>query len=158
VLLGVSITVSDLPAAMRFMRPVLEFLEYVPEGPGTGEGVPVVVSISPRTGSAVDLWAARPELADRPFEVYAPGLHHVAFDAERRDPVDRLAELVRALGGEILDGPDEFPCAEGGYHEVYFRGPDGIQLEVAHMPELEHRYRELGALDAPWMPPEDGRD
>ncbi len=41
----VSISVSDLPRAMPFLRPILEFLGYESEGKGDGVGVPLVVSL-----------------------------------------------------------------------------------------------------------------
>ncbi|MCP5057630.1 MAG: bleomycin resistance protein [bacterium] len=143
----ISITVSDLPVAMRFLGPILEFLGYESEGAGDGVGVPVVVSISARIGGAFNVWAARPEHASQPFEVYAPGLHHVALNVARHEQVDEIARLVRRLGGEITDGPGEFPYADGGYYAVYFLGPDRIKFEVVHMPELERAWRERALLD-----------
>ena len=104
------------------------------------------MNINEANGTAVNLWQAKPGLADHPFELYAPGLHHVAFNVERHEQVDTLCELARRLGAEILDGPGEFPFAPGGYYAVYFRGPDRLKLEVVHMPTAEQRARELGHL------------
>lgn len=143
----VSITVSDLPRAVKFLRPILEFLGYVPEGKGDGVGVPVVVSVHPENGIAFNVWQAKPELRDRPVEPYAPGLHHVAFNAASKEQVEALHALVVSLGGEILDPPREYPYAVGGYYAFYFRGPDRIKFECTYMPELEKLYRERGLFE-----------
>lgn len=138
----VSLTVSDLEAAMAFFGPLLEFLGFAVGEPilNPSTGTRLTVSIN-SNGLALNVWEARPELAGHRFEVYEPGLHHVAFNVARRNQVDALRDLVVELGAEILDGPAEFPYAEDGlgYYAVYFRGPDGLKLEVVHMPGLELR-------------------
>jgi catechol 2,3-dioxygenase-like lactoylglutathione lyase family enzyme len=143
----VSITVSDLPRAMRFFAPLLEFLGYE-----VGQifhddrsDHDLTVNIHPENGTAFNVWQAEPVLADHPFEVYEPGLHHVAFNVERHEQVDDVHALVRNLGGEILAGPGEFPFGPGGYYAVYFRGPDRLKVEVVHMPLAEQRARERSA-------------
>jgi glyoxylase I family protein len=144
----VSITVSNLPEAMKFFRPMLEFLGYT-----VGEIVPhssgetaLTVNINHSNGTAVNIWQAKPRLADHRFELYEPGLHHVAFNVEKHEQVDAIHDLARKLGAEILDGPGEFPFAPGGYYAVYFLGPDRLKFEVVHMPLAERRSRELGLL------------
>jgi catechol 2,3-dioxygenase-like lactoylglutathione lyase family enzyme len=142
----VSITVSNLPEAMKFLGPVLEFLGFTvgqifDHAPAKSA---LTVNINEANGTAVNVWQAKPGLADHPFEVYEPGLHHVAFNVERHEQVDELHDLVRELGAEILDGPGEFPFGPGGYYAVYFRGPDGLKFEVVHMPLAEQRFRALG--------------
>ena len=140
----VSITVSDLSAAMEFFGPLLEFLGYTvgsvqPNKPADTE---LTVNVNHANGTAVNIWRARPGLADHPFEVYEPGLHHVAFNVERHEQVDAAHALVVRLGGQVLDGPGEFPFADGGYYAFYFLGPDRLKFEVVHMPIAEARYRE----------------
>jgi catechol 2,3-dioxygenase-like lactoylglutathione lyase family enzyme len=144
----VSITVSDLATAMRFFGPLLEFLGYM-----VGEifhdersDHDLTVNINQANGTAFNVWQAEPALAGHPFAVYEPGLHHVAFNVERHEQVDALCQLVRNLGAEILDGPGEFPFGPGGYYAFYFRGPDGLKLEVVHMPLAEQRARALAAV------------
>ena len=61
----------------------------------------------------------------------------MAFNVGRHEQVDELHRLVQELGGEILDGPGEFPFGPGGYYAFYFRGPDRLKFEVVHMPVLE---------------------
>ena len=145
----ISIAVSDLPAAMRFLGPLLEFLGYtvgtVMHDPRSGHDL--TVNLNASNGTAFNVWQAEPEFAGHPFEVYEPGLHHVAFNVERHAQVDEACALVRELGGEILDGPGEFPFADGGYYAVYFRGPDRLKFEIVHMPVAEAVAREAGWID-----------
>lgn len=141
----VSITVSDLPRAMEFFGPLLRSLGYT-----VGEvmhdsrsGHDLTVNLNEANGTAFNIWQAEPELARHRFALYEPGLHHVAFNVERREQVDELCALVRTLGGTILDGPGEFPFAIGGYYTFYCLGPDGLKLEVVHMPVAEAHARTL---------------
>ena len=142
----VSITVSNLPEAMRFFGPLLEFLGYTVGQIFRDErsGHDLTVNLNAANGTALNIWQAEPGLADHLFEVYEPGLHHVAFNVEKHEQVDRVHQLVRALGGEVLDGPGEFPFGPGGYYAVYFRGPDRLKFEIVHMPLAEQRARSLG--------------
>jgi glyoxylase I family protein len=140
----VSITVSDLPKAMEFLGPLLEFLRYT-VGPifQSQAGVNLTVNINMANGTAVNVWQAKPDLAGKPFEIYAPGLHHIAFNVEKHEQVDEIHGLARKLGAEILDGPGEFPFGPGGYYAVYFLGPDRLKFEVVHMPLAEQRWRAM---------------
>ncbi len=146
----VSITVSDLPKAMRFFRPLLEALGYtVGEIFRSRSGADLAVNLNAANGTAINLWQAKPELAENPFEIYAPGLHHLAFNVEKHEQVDAVHDLVRGLGAEILDGPGEFPFGPGGYYAVYFLGPDKLKFEVVHMPLAEARARAMAAAVTP---------
>jgi catechol 2,3-dioxygenase-like lactoylglutathione lyase family enzyme len=59
----------------------------------------------------------------------------LAFHAPDRDAVDRFYEKLRGLGVEILDPPAEYPrYAQTGYYAVFFADPDGIKLELVHIP------------------------
>jgi catechol 2,3-dioxygenase-like lactoylglutathione lyase family enzyme len=149
----VSITVSNLDEAMRFFRPVLEFLGYTPGDILTHESAStrLTVNINAANGVAFNIWEATPELGRHRFEVYEPGLHHVAFNVASHADVDRLHTLVQRLGARILEGPGEFPYSEDGlgYYAVYFLGPDGLKFECVHMPGLERAFRKLGVRFQP---------
>jgi glyoxylase I family protein len=137
----VSITVSELRKAMEFFAPLLELLGYsvgaIVHDPRSNHDL--TVNINEANGTAFNVWQAEPALAGHRFEVYEPGLHHVAFNVGRHEQVDDVHRLVRELGAEILAGPGEFPFGVGGYYAVYFRGPDGLKFEVVHMPLAELR-------------------
>ena len=138
----VSITVSDLAEAMKFFGPMLKFLGYTVGGifDDNRIGGRLTVNINESNGTAFNIWQAKME---HPFEVYEPGLHHVAFNVQRHEQVDAAFELVRSLGAEILDGPGEFPFGPGGYYAVYFLGPDRLKFEIVHMPLAEQNYRRM---------------
>ena len=144
-----AITVTDLGEAMRFLGPLLERLGYTPGEVLESTGTRLVVNINHSNGTAVNVWQAQGEGRDHPFEVYEPGLHHLAFNVAAHDDVDDIHELVRELGGEILDGPADFPYADDGqgYYAVYFLGPDRIKFECVHMPGLERAFRDKGVLE-----------
>jgi catechol 2,3-dioxygenase-like lactoylglutathione lyase family enzyme len=65
----------------------------------------------------------------------AAGLHHLCFSVESRDLVDQLFELVAGLGAEVLDPPIEYPQYSPRYYATYFLDPDGMKIEIAHLPD-----------------------
>jgi glyoxylase I family protein len=68
-----------------------------------------------------------------PYDRYAVGVHHVAFQVGSRAEVDERAEWLRAVGAEIESGPAEYGYSEG-YYAVFFYDPDGLKLELMHVP------------------------
>ena len=139
----VSITVSDLPRAMEFFGPLLRSLGYAVGQimHDSRSNHDLTVNLNEANGTAFNIWQAETRFSGHPFEVYEPGLHHVAFNVERHEQVDEAHRLVRELGGEILDGPGEFPFALGGYYAFYFLGPDRLKFEIVHMPVAEAQAR-----------------
>jgi catechol 2,3-dioxygenase-like lactoylglutathione lyase family enzyme len=61
---------------------------------------------------------------------HQPNGSRIAFWAENRADVDKLAKFVREIGGRNLEGPEL--CAEysPGYYAVFFEDPDGNKLEI----------------------------
>ena len=57
----------------------------------------------------------------------------IAFRAESRSEVDALARDLAARGARILDPPREYDYTPG-YYAVFFTDPDGIKLELVHIP------------------------
>lgn len=73
--------------------------------------------------------ASGPE-AGAPFELYAPGLHHVAMAVESRADVDLAhAGAVRARAA-ILHPPRPFARYHPDYYATFFLDPDGFRVEV----------------------------
>jgi glyoxylase I family protein len=70
-----------------------------------------------------------------PYDRYAVGLHHLAFEADSRARVDELARWVRMQPVEIESEPQEYTY-QPGYYAVFFYDPDGIKLEIVHVPGL----------------------
>jgi len=84
-------------------------------------------------GSAIGLREAQSE-SDQ-YDRYRVGLHHVAFEADSRAQVDERAEWVRAHGAEIESEPQEYTYLPG-YYALFFYDPDGLKLEIVHVPGL----------------------
>lgn len=103
----VALTVSDLVDAEARMKPLLEFLGY--ERAEALDGLSVWVSEA--TGTAVNLWQAHEDLRDRTHRRYAPGLHHLAFNADSREQVDAFYQCLLEQGATVLDLPAEYDYA-----------------------------------------------
>ena len=59
---------------------------------------------------------------------HKPNGTRIAFSAETREEVDRVAEVARAAGAKNIEGPEVYE--EPGYYAVFFEDPDGNKLEV----------------------------
>jgi catechol 2,3-dioxygenase-like lactoylglutathione lyase family enzyme len=70
---------------------------------------------------------------DAPHTETAPGLDHLCFRARSRGDVDAAHSFLLELGAEIVRPPQEGPWAPG-YYSLSFRDPEGIRLELNHVP------------------------
>ncbi|NNL65071.1 MAG: VOC family protein, partial [Myxococcales bacterium] len=61
------------------------------------------------------------------------GLHHLCFRAREREDVDALHEMLLGMDATIVHGPQEDAWAPG-YYSILFEDPDGIRLEMNHVP------------------------
>ena len=69
---------------------------------------------------------------------YAPGMHHMAFHAESPADVDRIHRALLEAGATVLDPPADYTGRRGytpGYYAAFYADPDGIRIEVAHIPD-----------------------
>lgn len=73
----------------------------------------------------------RQALEEQEFELYAPGLHHVAFAVESRADVDAAHAAAVAAEAEVLHAPRAWPQYHPAYYAAFFLDPDGFRLEVA---------------------------
>lgn len=123
----VILTVSQFDKARDFYSKLLpEFgMELVHDGPD------FCYHVGART--AIGIRKCDPQFADEVFQQYRVGLHHLCLRARGREDVDQTAALVADLGATIVRGPEERDWAPG-YYYVLFEDPDGIRLEVNHVP------------------------
>jgi glyoxylase I family protein len=86
-------------------------------------------------GKGVSFWIkkADTQFAKESFHKDRVGLCEIAFKGDSRAQIDALAKDIMAQGGKILDPPKEYDYAPG-YYAVFFTDPDGIKLEVVHIP------------------------
>jgi glyoxylase I family protein len=127
------LVVTDVERSKRFYSELL-----------TGLGWGGVLELTGERGETIwylqaqDTWIGlREKQSDAhpvPYDRYAVGIHHVAFEASSRDAVDHCWEWV--LAQEVLteSAPKEFPHYVEGYYAAFFYDPDGIKLEVVHEP------------------------
>jgi catechol 2,3-dioxygenase-like lactoylglutathione lyase family enzyme len=73
----------------------------------------------------------RRAFAEQEFELYAPGLHHIAFAVEARSDVDAAHAAAVASGATVLHEPREWPQYRSDYYATFFLDPDGFRIEVA---------------------------
>ena len=73
------------------------------------------------------------QAANAPLHEQACGLHHLCLEAYSRSVVDERAEWARSVGAEIESEPQEYGYIPG-YYAVFFYDPDGIKLEIVHIP------------------------
>ena len=83
----------------------------------------------PAAGSgSIGLRQARAEQA---FELYAPGLHHLALAVDAQEDVDAAYAAAVEAGAEVLHAPRLWPRYHPAYYAAFFLDPDGFRLEVA---------------------------
>ena len=61
---------------------------------------------------------------------HQPNGTRIAFWADTREEVDRLAKLVRDIGGKNLEGPEICASYSPGYYAFFFEDPEGNKLEI----------------------------
>ncbi len=72
------------------------------------------------------------------FSQWRVGLHHLSFRARSREEVDSFASVLREIGAKIVHPPQEGPFWPG-YYSVLCEDPDGVRLEMNHIPEIGWR-------------------
>jgi catechol 2,3-dioxygenase-like lactoylglutathione lyase family enzyme len=127
----VDLVVSSIERSLPFYRDLLGPLGYHGVSEVEGERGETIYYLW-GAGTSVGLREAqslRPEGYDR----YEVGLHHLAFEAVSRAQVDERHEWVRAQEVEIENAPREYAYSLG-YYAFFFYDPDGIKLEIVHVP------------------------
>ena len=129
----IDLVVSSIERSLAFYKGLLGPLGYHSVSEVEGErGETIWYLGGPGTG--VGLREAQTP-SDGAYDRYSLGLHHVAFEAESRADVDERADWLRAQGAELESDPQEYTYSPG-YYAVFFFDPDGLKLEVVHVPGL----------------------
>jgi catechol 2,3-dioxygenase-like lactoylglutathione lyase family enzyme len=129
----VELVCRDLQRSLAFYGAVLGPLGLEPPVQFEGERDELIHYLRfPRPGSgSIGLRQASGPEAEQPFELYAPGFHHVSFAVETRADVDAAHAAALAEGADVLHGPRLFPQYRPDYYATFFLDPDGFRLEVA---------------------------
>jgi catechol 2,3-dioxygenase-like lactoylglutathione lyase family enzyme len=123
----VMLTVSDFEACLSFYEQLLPFLGLRPVFQTDG----YLYCVGGRT--ALGIVRGDERYHRERFEQQRIGLHHVCFRARERADVDALHAFLQTIDARIVHPPEEGAWAPG-YYSVLFEDPDGIRLEMNHVP------------------------
>ncbi|MGW6836301.1 VOC family protein [Streptomyces sp. NPDC054949] len=122
-----SLTTSQMHESRSFYNAVLAPLGYEP-GMATER-------LSTWHGPSPEILLFETEGRDSaPHTHGRPGWHHAAFSVESRDVVAAVHKAVLAGAWHVVHEPQEYPEYSDGYFAVFVEDPDGIRIEVAHIP------------------------
>lgn len=122
------ITVGDFEACRDFYSRLLPFLglQEVADSPDT------YYCVGGRTGFGIR--RADPALRHERYAQFRPGsLHHQCWRVRSTAEVDEVYAFLVSIGAKIVHAPQVDAFAPG-YYSVLFEDPDGIRLEVNHVP------------------------
>ena len=116
----IDLRVTDLKRAQKFYSKLLPALGFVRDRSGGQWGI---------------FYAAGGDKPEAFFGFtqdrrHQPNGTRIAFWAESRADVDRLARLVLTIGGKNLEGPELCRGYSPGYYACFFEDPDGNKLEI----------------------------
>lgn len=121
----VILTAGDFAASTAFYRKLLPFL-----------GLTIVLDTDQMlygVGGRTALGLRPPDRDGDRFEQGRCGLHHLCFRARERGDVDALHEFLLKAKAKIVHAPEDGTWAPG-YYSVLFEDPDGVRLEMNHVP------------------------
>jgi len=123
----VDLVCRDVERSIAFYRAVLDLGEPAIFAGERGE--PIHYLRFPARGSGS--LGLRQALEQQEFELYAPGLHHLAFAVESRADVDAVHVAALATGAAVLHAPRLWQEYSDDYYATFFLDPDGFRIEVA---------------------------
>jgi len=124
----VILRVNRIAECIAFYDQLMPFLGLRAVEPRSDE---FVYYVGGRT--AVGIRAADAEHADVAHVETGPGLDHLCFRARSREDVDAAHAFLVEIGANIVRAPEAGPWAPG-YYSCSFRDPEGIRLELNHVP------------------------
>lgn len=123
----VNLTVARFEECKAFYKALLPFLGLKL----VFDGESMCYHVGSRTGIAIQKCA--PEYTSDRFNQERPGLHHLCFRARSLEDVDTVFHFLQTLKAHIISRPQEGPWAPG-YYYLLFEDPDGIRIEINHVP------------------------
>lgn len=129
----IQMTVNNVKACLPFWEKLCHFLEMKT----LIKSETTVYCIGSRTGILVrEAPEAKKAIS---FDQDTSGLHHLCFRARSSEDVDAIYEFVSAdLNAKIIHGPEDGSRFAPGYYSILFEDPDGIRIEVNHVPGKGH--------------------
>jgi catechol 2,3-dioxygenase-like lactoylglutathione lyase family enzyme len=130
----IQLTVRDPDVCVPFWEKLCHFLEMKTLIRGDG----IVYCIGSRTGILVRGAEPGGRPDDLAFNQWRAGLHHFCLRARSREDVDAVhAFITSELGAQIVH-PPQVDAFAPGYYSVLFEDPEGIRVEVNHVPGRGH--------------------
>ncbi len=123
----VMLTVSNFDACLKFYERLLPFFGMRPVIKTDGW----FYCVGGRT--AVGIMRADPQYRQERFVQRRVGLHHFCLRARERADIDTVYAFLKEIGAKIIHPPEDGPWAPG-YYSVLFEDPDGVRIEVNHVP------------------------
>ncbi|HEY3542434.1 MAG TPA: VOC family protein [Gaiellaceae bacterium] len=128
----VDLVVSSIERSLPFYRELLGPLGWHRLSEVEGERGETIWYLE---GPACSVGLRQAQSDSAAYDRYAVGLHHIAFEAYSRAVVDERAEWLQASGALLESDPQEYTYSPG-YYAVFFYDPDGLKLEIVHLPAL----------------------
>lgn len=117
------LAVGDYDVSVRFYDQVMAALG-LRKGDKPIAGEPHAHYFSPTLQLTI-----RPAHSKGSHDPYASGLHHLCFQTQSRENVDRCYQILREIGVNASE-PKYYPQYHPEYYATFFNDPDGIRLEI----------------------------
>jgi len=131
----IAITVKDLAVAEPFydkLMPILGFnLDLKFKGTVPEHEMEVIEYCHPLL--LFSIGSPRKAFKDDTIHRRKPGaLHHLAFQAQSRNEVDKLSLKIKEIGATIVDAPKFYPQHGESYYALFFKDLEGIKYEIVY--------------------------
>jgi catechol 2,3-dioxygenase-like lactoylglutathione lyase family enzyme len=123
----VILTVSNFEQCVPFYEKLLTYLGLKP----VINSDQMFYCVGGRT--AVGIMRCADQYNGEPFVQNRIGLHHLCLRARERGDIDEAHRFLQSIGAKIVHPPEDGPWAPG-YYSVLFEDPDGIRIEINHVP------------------------
>ena len=116
----IDLRVSDVAQARKFYDAVLPALGFTNARP-CAQATCYYAEGDPKNSPFVEL---------NELPGHRGNANRVAFWADTEDEVNRLGEIVRQAGAQVVEGPEYCPDYTPGYYAVFFEDDDGNKWEI----------------------------
>ena len=129
----IQMTVNDIDRCLPFWEKLCHFLEMKT----LVKNDTTLYCIGSRTGILIR--EAPEDKRSVSFDQDTSGLHHFCFRARAKEDVDAIAAFIeKEVDANIIHGPEDGSHFAPGYYSILFEDPDGIRVEVNHVPGKGH--------------------
>jgi catechol 2,3-dioxygenase-like lactoylglutathione lyase family enzyme len=123
----IALSVKNISKSKKFYNELLPFLGLT----RVHEGEKSIYHVGARTGIMIQ--QINEHIDSVSFNQNNIGLHHFCFRARNKKDIDLIFDKLLEMKALIIRGPLEGDWAPG-YYYILFEDPDGIRLEVNHVP------------------------